>query len=294
MKLKSLFSFILFLFISSSIQGQNYKPSKDKLYQSLIGEVHILTLFVDTDEDYWEDDEKGYYQRQLETSQKWIIDQAKNYDQELEFNNETFFVDNFNSVYLNKIKRGENPKKTVAKVLDELGYDDFENFQTRNSFDFKEQKLKVVLFVKSYDRSHAYDYFSNADLDLAIIYCKSTNGMVTNHYVISHEILHQFGAWDLYQGKSQTLENAQRLKELFPNSIMIDVFRNRSKKEVDDLTAWRVGWHVDMDDEYMSFAPIKSKGKPTAKERTYRKKSKSKTALKFNLKRKKKMPDDEN
>ncbi|MFK8005950.1 MAG: hypothetical protein AB8H03_06250 [Saprospiraceae bacterium] len=281
MKYKMLF-FILFLFFKISIsQSQNFKPSKDKLYQSLIGEVHLLTLFVDTQNEYWEDDEKKYYKRQLTKSQDWLKKEAEFYDQELEFNNETFFVDNYETIYIEKVKRGDNPKETISNVMDELGYDNFDDFLDRNNFDFKKQKLKLLLFVKSFDRSHAYNYFSNLDLDVSIVYCKSTYGMLTNHKVISHEVLHQFGAWDLYQGKSQTQKNAKRAKELFPNSIMISTFSNKDL-EVDDLTAWRVGWHYDMDDEYMDFDPAKSRGKPTAKERTY-KKNKS-DGIKFNLK----------
>jgi len=295
MKRKTFFS-ILLIFLQVSIsQGQNFKPSQEKLYQSLIGEVNMLTLFVDTQNEYWKDSEKGYYKGQLKRSQNWLVKEAKKYDQELEFNNESFFVDNYKTIYLEKVKRGDRPKRTIAKVMEELGYEDLDEFFKRNYFDFKKQKLKLLLFVKSPDRSHAYNSFSNSDLDISIVYCQHSNGMVTDHYVVSHEVLHQFGAWDLYQGKSQTLKNAQRLKELFPNSIMIDVYRNKKEKVVDDLTAWRVGWHYDMDDEYMDFAPIKSKGKPTAKERTYRRKSKSK-GLNFDLKRlkrnKKKSEDD--
>ena len=281
MKSKMFFS-ILFIILKISIsQGQNFKPSKDKLYQSLIGEVHMLTLFVDTQNEYWEDDEKEYYKRELTKSQDWLIYEAGNYDQELEFNNETFFLDNYETIYIEKIKGGDNPKRTISNVMDELGYKGFDGFLKRNNFDFKKQKLKLLLFVKSYDRSHAYNYFSNSDLDVSIVYCKSTYGMITNHSVISHEVLHQFGAWDLYQGQSQTLKNAQRAKELFPNSVMISTFSNENL-EVDDLTAWRVGWHFDMDEEYMDFDPVKSRGKSTAKDRTY-KKNKSE-GLKFDLK----------
>ncbi|MFK7771785.1 MAG: hypothetical protein AB8F94_06585 [Saprospiraceae bacterium] len=292
MKLKMFLSIILIILNGSISQGQNFKPSKDKLYQSLIGEVHILTLFVDTQNEYWEDDEKIYYKGQLTKSQDWLVDEAANYDQELEFNNETFFVDNYETIYIEKVKRGDNPKGTISSVMDELGYDDFDHFLDRNNFDFKEQKLKLLLFVKSFDRSHAYNYFSNSDLDVSIVYCKSSYGMLTDHKVISHEVLHQFGAWDLYQGQSQTQKNAKRAKELFPNSIMINTFTNK-KLEVDDLTAWRVGWHFDMDDEYMDFDPAKSRGKPTAKERSY-KKTKS-DGIKFDLKslrRKKKEKSD--
>jgi len=290
MKRKTFFS-ILLIFLQVSIsQGQNFKPSQEKLYQSLIGEVNMLTLFVDTQNEYWKDSEKGYYKGQLKRSQNWLVKEAKKYDQELEFNNESFFVDNYKTIYLEKVKRGDRPKRTIAKVMEELGYEDLDEFFKRNYFDFKKQKLKLLLFVKSPDRSHAYNSFSNSDLDISIVYCQHSNGMVTDHYVVSHEVLHQFGAWDLYQGQSQTLKNAKRAKELFPNSIMANTFFNK-KLNVDELTAWRVGWHYDMGDEYMDFDPAKSRGKPTANEKRRKAKSDSNIGIKFdlkNLRRKKK------
>ncbi len=291
MKSKMLFSVLLIFFKIFISQGQNFKPSKEKLYQSMTGEVHILTLFVDTQNNYWEDDEKEYYKKQLAKSQNWLVEEAEFYEQELEFNNETFFVDNYETIYLEKVRRGDYPKRTIAKVMDELGYTDLDDFLKRNYFDFKVQKLKLLLFVKSLDRSHAYNSFSNSDLDISVVYCQHSNGMVTDHYVISHEVLHQFGAWDLYHGQSQTLKNAEKAKEIFPNSIMANTFFNKNLN-VDELTAWRVGWHYEMGDEYMDFDPAKSRGKPTANEK-YKRKSKTgkSDGIKFdlkNLRRKKK------
>ena len=153
----------------------------------------------------------------------------------------TIFFKNYENIYIENVRRGDGSKKTIRAVMEELGYDDFEEFCEDNDFDFEKNKLKILLFVKSNDRSHAYNKWSNKDVDLAIVYCRSTYGQITDHLVISHEVLHQFGAWDLYQGRSQSVENAIKLKELYPNSVMIDTYRNRREKEVDELTAFRVG-----------------------------------------------------
>ena len=101
--------------------------------------------------------------------------------------------------------------------------------------------------------------------------------------IISHEILHQFGAWDLYQGKSQTLKSAKKAIELFPNSIMINTKRKKAQLKIDGLTAWRVGWKKKKW-EYDQFNP-KTNG---SKEELNRKKNGGGVSFKFDLKRKKK------
>ncbi len=277
---RTLCLFTFFIVYSTTTFGQIYNPSEEKLYQSLIGDVHLLTLFVDTQDDQWEDEEKQFYFNELQSSQEWLVSEAEFYNQDLVFQNETFFVLNQRTIYLESLTRKQRPKFIVSKVMTELGYESFDDFLDKNNFDFKRNKLKLLFFVKSNDRSHAYNYFSNSEVDLAIVYCRSSYGQITDRYVISHELLHQFGAWDLYQGKSQTLENAKRLVELFPNSIMINTKRNKTELEVDDLTAWRIGWHNNLKDEYMDFHPRNSRNKPRS--------DRSSTGIRFDLKNKKK------
>lgn len=146
--------------------------------------------------------------------------------------------------------------------MDDLGYENIEAFLDDNNFDKSKEKLKIVLFVKSNDRSHAYNYWSVDDIDLAIIYCKSTFGMLTDQYVISHEMLHQFGAWDLYyeMGKIQTKESSIAAKTNYPHSVMINTFRKKELLEVDDVTAWRIGW-TDWNEAYNIYDPKLNKKK---------------------------------
>lgn len=283
-KKTSILSIFLFAFIN--LNAQVFKPNNEKLYQSLIGDVYIFTLFVDTDEDSWEEEEIEYYYNQLLESEKWLVNQASNYDQQLNFEND-YFTDNKEHIYLNDIRRGQSPKSTIHKALAELGYRNFDNFLDMANFDFEQKKLKMVFFVKKQDRSHAYNYFSNKDLDLAIVYCKSTYGMITNHHVVSHEILHQFGAWDLYYGKSQTVESATKAKELYPNSVMINTKRNRENLEVDELTAWRVGWNFKYKKEYAQFNPAANKERKSEEIKTREAEESDGFSIKFDLKRKK-------
>lgn len=269
--------FIQFL-ILTNINGQAYRPSSAKIYQSLNGEVFFLTLFVDTKEDYWKDAEVEHYLDELEKSQTWLQDQAAYYNQSLVFNNNYFFENN-EIIYVRSINRNTYYRETLQAIMEALNYDDFEDFLEENRFNFKEQKLKILLFVKSYDRSHAYNLWSNTDVDLAIVYCKNSSGLPTDHYVISHEVLHQFGAWDLYYGESQSKEKAARAKELYPNSVMINTYYNKSEIEVDELTAWRVGWNNDLKEEYLEFKPVRA-----VRERT----SSGGRSIKFDLGKKKK------
>jgi len=282
MKKTTLILTIILLF-TSFLQAQSFQPSKEKLYQSLIGEVYVLTLFVNTLENEWEADEKEYYLEELANSQAWLEEQAESYDQDLRFNND-YFSENEEEIYIKSLSRRNNSRSTIQKAMEELGYENFEDFLDYTSFDFSRNKLKLIFFVKSYNRSHAYNYWSNKDVDLAIVYCKSTYGMMTDQYVISHELLHQFGAWDLYKGESQSTENAERAMELYPNSIMINTRFNKSDLEVDELTAWRIGWHFEFKEVYQSFNPAIKKDK---RKIDMDRNSNSRKSIQFDLKKKK-------
>ncbi len=264
-------------FLLTCVFGQVYQSSKVKKYQSLTDEVYLFPLFVDTDKDNWQPEEREYYLEELKKSQSWLQEQARPYGQRIEFN-DGYFMRSKDLIYIGEVSR-ENPQLMLSKVMEELNYKDFEDFCQQNNFDFQKNKLKFILFVKSINRSHAYDFWSNTQVDIAVIYSSSRIGVITDEYVISHEILHQFGAWDLYHEPGRmSLENAQRAKELYPNSIMISTFSRKDELEVDELTAWRVGWHNDFKEEYQEFNP-RAAAKPASERRPP-------TSLKFDLRKK--------
>lgn len=283
-QMKKLILVFMAILIGSNIcicQKKQNKRTHAKEYLSLSGEVHILTLFVDTKDDYWEESEIEYYYDKLIDSQNWLIDQSYHYNKDLEFNNDFFFMDNQKVIYIPEVKRrGRGSSMILKDVWEELGYNNADDFIDLNNFDFENEKMKVLLFVKSKDRSHARNYWSVNSIDIAIVYCQNSFGMATSQYTISHEILHLFGAWDLYKGESQTLETAERAKTLYPNSIMINTWSNQKNLIIDELTAWRIGW-TDYDEAYKYFDPHTNR--KLSKEEKRKSKLKS---IKFDLKNK--------
>ena len=168
--------------------------------------------------------------------------------------------------------------------MDKLRFESLNDFLAQNNFDLKERKLKVLFFVKSNSRSHALNYWSNEKVDIAVVYCRSTIGSITDNFVISHELLHQFGAWDLYYGTPQSLEKAQEAARLYPYSIMINTYRNKHLLEVDELTAWRVGWNLVEKEEYLRFKPVRRKRPPVPNQ-------KNRILFDLSKKKKQKNPD---
>jgi hypothetical protein len=233
--------------------SQFYKKEDPLDFHRLKDEVHILCFFVETKYDHWDYDEIDYYFEELLKSQEWIVDQADNYGIDLSFNND-YFIFNQEIVYIDDV-RLDNSLTVLQKTMDEMNYKSFDEFLQRNSFDHKEKKIKLLFFIKNNGRSHAYNLNGPDAFDSAIIYCRSTSGLFTDQYVMSHELLHLFGAWDLYYGQSQSRESAARLKELYPYSIMINTWRHKESLEVDELTAWRIGWIEKEEDHFADFSP---------------------------------------
>lgn len=246
----------LLLFFSISLAAQRPGQFSSKEYLSLTDEVKILNIFVETPEGDWEEDEMDFTLREYAAAQEWLTGEAEYYGQYVSFDNDYFSRDNGSAIYLERTPRaGAPPRTTINAVLAKLNYRDLEDFMDYNRVTMKEDKFKILLFVKSNSRSHAYNFWSMSDVDLAIVYCRHTVGMLTDRYTIAHEILHQFGAWDLYMGKSQTEESARNAKELWPHSIMINTHRNKDQLIIDELTAWRIGW-AEYDPNYAEFSPV--------------------------------------
>ncbi len=277
--------FLLLVLSPCLVVAQSPTPSKVKSYLSLSGEVNMLCVFVETDLEDWEEDEMEAYYREYLAAQEWIKEEASFYGQELRFDNEEFYLENKKRIRLDGIYRGDSPSRTLSKVLQELGYQDFEDLMDRHNFDFQQNKMKIVLMVKQNSRSHAFNYWSVKQVDMAIVYCKSTYGMRTDKYVMAHEILHQFGAWDLYFGKSQTRESAKRAAELFPHSIMASTHHNKERLQVDGLTAWRIGWG-DYEEDFAYFNPRNHREQ--AKEELKNRNKDKPASIKFDLKKKEK------
>lgn len=59
----------------------------------------------------------------------------------------------------------------------------------------------------------------------------------------AHEILHLFGAHDLYYGAEYSNETVDYIKKVYPNDIMLAVDQaGKIRKNIGELTAYHLGW----------------------------------------------------
>ena len=204
--------------------------------------------------------------RKLNESLLWLKKQASRYNVSVNFDKRgVYWLQK--DVKLPKIARGtgsgNEPVDWVPKVLYKVGYSstlDFIDWVTENT---SCKNTHVLIFVKGKGRSYAIPSNSRHNkeryfVEGSVIYQKYNSGRESHSAPIAHEILHLYGAWDLYETFKQSAENAQRAKERFPNSIMLrSSVNNIDILEVDELSAWRVGWNTKPKDWYATFEPNK-------------------------------------
>ena len=141
----------------------------------------------------------------------------------------------------------------------QLYYDNIEEYLKYYDVDIQSTKVAILCFVKQDGRSHAFDFnrsiFSkDVSIDHAVIFCRSKPGLFTSYKTISHEVLHLFGAWDLYEGEPQNEEKAKKLKEMYPTSIMLTTY-GRKESDLDEINAWRIGWNLNPQPFYVDYKP---------------------------------------
>jgi hypothetical protein len=120
------------------------------------------------------------------------------------------------------------------------------NVQTLNQAlrdKYQRENVSILFFVNGYLENHpsyTYNNHSNQFAEYSIITNK-------NPAVISHELLHLFGAVDLYPNMAYPSFNFKELEEKYPNEIMRIQHKEISKLVISPITAYFVGWQDSLD-----------------------------------------------
>ena len=231
--------------------------------RELVGNIYTLIFFVSGPNDEWSTTEKQEMMQKLNESQQWLQRQAKHYNVEVNFEERgQFGLDK--DIKLPHIVRGTasgtEPVDWVSKLLYAVGYTSTQQFIDWVEKNTKAQNTHVVIFVKG--KGNGYAMPSSIDMDRELYFLEGTvlyeefpNGYELPASAISHEILHLYGAWDFYKTFRQTAENEAKAKKQFPNSIMLRTSYYIDELEVDEVSAWRVGWHHNPKSWYLGFEP---------------------------------------
>ncbi len=224
--------------------------------------VFTVVLFVSTEDDNWNIKEKDGLINQLHEAEIWLKNQAEHYSVSLKFASSILGYDQ--DIKLAALKRGtasgKEPVDWVSVVLKQAGYAGNVKFYNKTMAENNCDNLQLIIFVKGKGTSYSMAYSSKMNKELyflegSVLYEKYWNDEKIYTATIAHELLHLYGAWDLYKTFAQSDEAAEKAKKLWPQSIMRMVSYDINELNVDELTAWLVGWTDTAKNWYESFRP---------------------------------------
>lgn len=240
-----------------------YEEANTGVAKSLTGKTHILTIFVS--EAKWDSADKKKYIPNLEIAENWLQKQAKKYKtDEIEFKNSFAGLDE--DIVIDNIHNGTGSDdehfQVGVKIFNALGYKNMYAYEEKVKLENPDcQNFIVIMLANKNGSGYSQPCYYGADkgkfLDWAILYTKYKDGKYEDFTPqnIAHEILHIFGAWDLYLASDHNRTQAEFAKKHFPDDIMRETYRNFEELEIGPLTAWRVGLSNKKEDWYDYFEP---------------------------------------
>ena len=228
----------------------------------LSGNIYVLSCFVSDGVDQWTPDEKNRMLAKTNDALLWIAKQGNTYGKDVLFEHGCFGMDH--DIVIDHIERGRASGKEdvtmIERTLRKIGYKEQNDFTKWVITNTNSKEAKVLIFVKgpanSYCIACSYDHPGECPfVEGAVLYESYLSNRPLASGTIAHELLHTFGAWDFYHTYEQTKEQEKKAKILFPNSIMLNIEYDINKCNIDELTAWLVGWSKKAKDWYWWFKP---------------------------------------
>lgn len=248
---------IVFFVFNSSLSAQN-DSTQNNPYGSakeLKGRTLIVNCFVSEANKKWDPEEKQEILDREKYGISWLHAQAVKWkmDDGLDFQRINIGLDK--DIKLNKI---ENYKELSGSfkidwtplAIHAAGYPSLIDFYDSVKNATQVDNVVVIVFACSKGRSYARPAYSNSKknerfLEGAVVYRtdRYNNGIVNG--TIMHEMLHLFGAWDMYREEATAMRSPEmdaKIRGIFANSVMISSKYDMDDVVIDQMTAWRIGW----------------------------------------------------
>ncbi len=212
------------------------------------GRICIFHVFANDAQASWSEQEKNEVLGRLEQACNFLGQQSELHGHKISFIEEiapTVF-------YEKRLPTGTfvNPNWTEEVIREASGTGSRE-LVDRLRDNHSADNVVVCLHVNKPALSYNLAYYANVSLAFTAerMVCFSTypDSRPTAAATYAHEILHLFGAGDLYFPYDQDEYRKQLAKRFFPNDVMFRVDYNLQRLNVGAFTAYRVGWleHID-------------------------------------------------
>lgn len=220
----------------------------------LSGTALMYQVFVADETSSWSEDEKARVRNNVKESQQFIIGESKRYDITLAFRDEnvedvlypgvvptdTFVDPRWTEEVLRKVN-GQSGNELVAALRDMYQVD----------------SVLICLHVNkpglSYNLAHYDGVEATYAAERMICFTRYPDGRPTAAATYAHEILHVFGAGDLYFPYDKTNRRKEKARRMWPNDVMRRVDYDIRRLNIGAFTAFRVGWSDQLKPDYRGF-----------------------------------------
>lgn len=242
----------------------------------LTDSVLIYAVFVDTDLYHpWTEFDIHSTMDSLQKAGNWIRQQAGAYSKKVHFQNVQYHDGGKLTIYEKSAKvrlglhastfvKGKRSKikywvswadaiskkagrglkyTSSSKISKRLRITDVQSLNQALRDKYNRENVAILFFVNGYLEDHP-SYTFNSESNQFAEYAIITN---KNPAVISHELLHLFGAVDLYPNLAYPNFHFGELAEKFPDEIMRIQHKEITRLSVSPITAYFVGWQDSLD-----------------------------------------------
>jgi len=235
--------------------------------KELKGKIYVINCFVSDDKRGWKADEKKLKIAEEAEGLGWIQWYKKDWGiTDISF--DIFNMGLEQDIKVEKIERAEDLSKpkslAVPIVMKAAGYNDLAAFYDSVKNATQADNIVVIIFAKKASRSYALPSNSNNKssdrfLEGAIVFRETYYEKPSSASTIIHEMLHLFGARDIYHDKQidRDSEIEKKMTTVFPNSIMLEGSNMEiGDLRMDQLTVWCIGWSHSYWGWYDYFGPL--------------------------------------
>lgn len=226
-------------FVNDARDGMNKGLAKE-----LKGTVLVVPVFLSEKETFPRPIISDFCDS-LKLAQDWIQEQAALFEVGLAFKE----FDWRSSPICVKIPRGISSNKAPFSSISPTRFsricDSLSEVHLANN-------LVLIFVLDGVGRRHTLGVKGELNLEYTLLSWKSSSGLPDlQPSIIAHEILHQFGAIDLYYEREMS-ENKQLIMDLFPNEIMLWP-GDLQTMTLSPITIYLIGWREFLNTEFINF-----------------------------------------
>jgi hypothetical protein len=213
------------------------------------GDVLSVVVFISPPGERWSKRRKDKMLKALGSAEQWLAERSEEYGRELKFHrlsygygedikfsqppplSDLYKSDNWQLPLLRKLG-GKAPRQWMLELKKKRDVD----------------QVQVLIFSSTTGQSYATwtlpgdhpKYYA----ELAVIHEHHFGEREPSASILAHEILHLYGAWDLYKSDYRSQAQVARARELWPKDIMFKTYSGQGFYDlsVGPLSAWLIGW----------------------------------------------------